>query len=65
MSIIALVNFTYTQPSYHEFAKMCLSAQPTFSSANISGYTYPSPTDLFAILYLYNSFDVITVNSTL
>jgi len=59
------VNFTYTQPSYREFAKTYLSLQPTLSSANISGYTFLSPTGFSAILYLYNSFDIIAVNSTL
>jgi len=59
------VNFTYTQPSYYEFAKTFLLAQPTLSSANISGYALPSPTGLFAALYLYNSFDIIAVNNTL
>ena len=64
-STIALVNFNYTQPSYREFAKTLLSLQPTLSSANISGYAFPSPTGLVAGLYLYNSFDITAVNSTL
>ncbi|KAG8794101.1 hypothetical protein FRC17_008339, partial [Serendipita sp. 399] len=59
-----LFNVTYSNASYHGVLKAVLSIQPDLGAHNVSGYTYPSATNLFSALFVANSGNLTSANAT-
>lgn len=59
------IRLSYTEASYHGLLQTHLNIQPALIATNFSGYTYPSPTNFNALLFVHNSADLAGLNSTL
>lgn len=59
------LNFTYTPASYPSFLKTFFGIQSAFHAANVTGYLFPSPTNMWTVNFVPNSGDIAAANATL